>query len=116
MRTCRTSAAAAMLLADKLELQNVLKRDLIRIEEKELNYFNSNCRIVALQAAVIGAFSFTALTEQKGFHGDGEEVPWPTGRACGCEAYALAAPPGIPGGATPCINCGARGGGASAAR
>ena len=29
-----------------------------------------------VQAAVIGAFSFTALTEQKGFHGDGEEVPW----------------------------------------
>lgn len=56
----------AMLLADKLELQATLKQELVGLQEKELNYFIRCCQLVGLQASMVGAFAFTALTEQKG--------------------------------------------------
>ena len=42
-----------MLLADKNDLQEDLKRELILLEEKELKYFISCCNAVGTQAAVV---------------------------------------------------------------
>ena len=50
-----------MLLADKRELQNNLKVSLLQIEEKELNYYTTNCMTVGTQAAMLGGFAFAAL-------------------------------------------------------
>ena len=52
-----------MLLADKRELQNNLKVSLLQIEEKELNYYTTNCMTVGTQAAMLAGFAFAALIE-----------------------------------------------------
>ena len=41
-----------MLLADKHNLQQELKLNLLHIEEKELNYYTQNCYTVGTQAAL----------------------------------------------------------------
>ena len=52
-----------MLLADKRDLQNSLKVSLLQIEEKELNYYTTNCMTVGTQAAMLAGFAFQALIE-----------------------------------------------------
>ena len=55
-----------MLLADKHNLQQELKLNLLHIEEKELNYYTQNCYTVGTQAALIAGFVFSAIVEARG--------------------------------------------------
>ena len=52
-----------MLLADKHNLQQELKLNLLHIEEKELNYYTQNCYTVGTQAALLAGFAFAGLVE-----------------------------------------------------
>ena len=61
-----------MLLGEKAELQATLKKELIELEEKELQYYVNCCKTIGTQAAVVGMFSFTALTEARGLSDDSE--------------------------------------------
>ncbi len=54
-----------MLLADKRDLQNSLKLSLLQIEEKELNFYTTNCHTVGTQAALLAGFGFAALIESR---------------------------------------------------
>ena len=57
-----------MLLADKLDLQNKLKLNMLQIEERELNYYTQNAMTVGTQAALLAGFAFTGVIE----------APWDT--------------------------------------
>uniref|UniRef100_A0A7S0PYC4 Uncharacterized protein n=1 Tax=Coccolithus braarudii TaxID=221442 RepID=A0A7S0PYC4_9EUKA len=50
-----------MLLADKHDLQERLKLQLVHIEDKELNFYTQNCYTVGTQAALLSGFAFSAL-------------------------------------------------------
>jgi hypothetical protein len=52
-----------MLLADKHDLQNKLRLNLLQIEEKELNFYTQSCYTVGTQAALLAGFAFGAITE-----------------------------------------------------
>ena len=52
-----------MLLADKLDLQNKLKLNMLQIEERELNYYTTNAMTVGTQAALLAGFAFTGVIE-----------------------------------------------------
>ena len=52
-----------MLLADKHNLQNELKLNLLHIEEQELNYYTTNCYTVGTSAALLAGFAFAGLME-----------------------------------------------------
>ena len=45
-----------MLLADKNDLQNQLKLQILKVEEKELDLYVRNCHTLATQAACVAAF------------------------------------------------------------
>lgn len=55
-----------MLLADKCDLQEQLKRSLVVIEDKELSYFTQNCATLGTQAALVAGFVYSALVEVRG--------------------------------------------------
>lgn len=52
-----------MLLADKLDLTNKLKLNMLQIEERELNFYTQNCNTVGTQAALLAGFAFTGIVE-----------------------------------------------------
>ena len=52
-----------MLLADKLDLQNKLKLNILQIEERELNYYTQNAMTVGTQAALLAGFAYSGLTQ-----------------------------------------------------
>ena len=52
-----------MLLADKLDLQNKLKLNMLQIEERELNYYTQNALTMGTQAALLAGFAFTGIVE-----------------------------------------------------
>ena len=52
-----------MLLADKLDLTNKLKLNMLQIEERELNFYTQNCFTVGTQAALLAGFAFTGIVE-----------------------------------------------------
>jgi hypothetical protein len=54
-----------MLLADKYDLQERLKLNLLQIEDKELNFYTQNCYTVGTQAALISGFAFSAIVEAR---------------------------------------------------
>jgi hypothetical protein len=54
-----------MLLADKYDLQERLKLNLLQIEDKELNFYTQNCYTVGTQAALIAGFAFSAIVEAR---------------------------------------------------
>ena len=45
--SAQATAWAAMLLADKHDLQNKLRLNLLQIEEKELNFYTQSCYTTA---------------------------------------------------------------------
>ena len=51
-----------MLAADKAALETELKRKALEIQDKELNFFVTNFSSIATQGALLGGFSFSALT------------------------------------------------------
>jgi hypothetical protein len=51
-----------MLAADKAALETELKRKALEIQDKELNFFVTNFGSIATQGALLGGFSFSALT------------------------------------------------------
>ena len=53
-----------MLLADKRDLQNQLKLSVLRIDEKELDLYTTNCNTVCVEASLLAGFAFTALIEK----------------------------------------------------
>eukprot|EP00310_Coccolithus_braarudii_P015460 CAMPEP_0183339692 /NCGR_PEP_ID=MMETSP0164_2-20130417/6529_1 /TAXON_ID=221442 /ORGANISM="Coccolithus pelagicus ssp braarudi, Strain PLY182g" /LENGTH=329 /DNA_ID=CAMNT_0025509739 /DNA_START=53 /DNA_END=1042 /DNA_ORIENTATION=- len=55
-----------MLLADKHDLKQRLKLQMLQVEERELNLYCTNSNTLGTQAALLAGFSFTALLE----------VPW----------------------------------------
>lgn len=52
-----------MLLADKHDLQQKLRLNLLQIEEKELNFYTQNCYTIGTQAALLAGFAFSAMCE-----------------------------------------------------
>ncbi len=56
---------ASMLLADKNDLHQRLKLNLIQIDEKELNFYTQNCYTLGTQAALLSGFAFTAIVEAR---------------------------------------------------
>jgi len=52
-----------MLLADKHDLQQRLKLQILQIEEKELNHYTTNANTLGTQAALLAGFAFTSLIE-----------------------------------------------------
>ena len=54
-----------MLLADKRDLQNQLKLSVLRIDEKELDLYTTNCNTVCMEASLLAGFAFTALIENR---------------------------------------------------
>ena len=52
-----------MLLADKRDLQNHLKRSILHIEEKELAYYTQNCYAMGTRSAVLILFSLSGFTQ-----------------------------------------------------
>lgn len=54
-----------MLLADKRDLQNQLKLSVLRIDEKELDLYTTNCNTVCVEASLLAGFAFTALIENR---------------------------------------------------
>jgi len=62
-----------MLLADKYDLQERLKLNLLQIEDKELNFYTQNCYTVGTQAALIAGFAFSAIVEARSME---NITPW----------------------------------------
>ena len=52
-----------MLLADKLDIQQRLKLNMLQIEERELNFYTQNCNTIGTQAALLAGFAFTGIVE-----------------------------------------------------
>jgi len=52
-----------MLLADKHDLQQRLKLQILQIEEKELQHYTTNANSLGTQAALLAGFAFTTLIE-----------------------------------------------------
>ena len=54
-----------MILADKQDLQRQLTLSLLRIDEKELEYFTQNCFAMGTQAALFALFGFDKMVEAR---------------------------------------------------
>jgi hypothetical protein len=52
-----------MLVADKNALRTNLKVNLLRIRERELNFYTNNCLSISTQAALLAGFAWYGLTE-----------------------------------------------------
>mmetsp|Transcript_19055 Transcript_19055/g.51187 ORF Transcript_19055/g.51187 Transcript_19055/m.51187 type:complete len:189 (-) Transcript_19055:524-1090(-) len=52
-----------MLYADKNALRTNLKVNLLRIRERELNFYTNNCLSISTQAALLAGFAWFGLTE-----------------------------------------------------
>lgn len=52
-----------MLYADKNALRTNLKVNLLRIRERELNFYTNNCLSISTQAALLAGFAWYGLTE-----------------------------------------------------
>jgi len=52
-----------MLYADKAALRTNLKVNLLRIRERELNFYTNNCLSISTQAALLAGFAWYGLTE-----------------------------------------------------
>ena len=63
-----------MLLADKHDLQQKLRLNLLQIEEKELNFYTQNCYTIGTQAALLAGFAFSAMCEVEIDHTYGEHI------------------------------------------
>jgi hypothetical protein len=52
-----------MLFADKNALRTQLKFDMLRIRERELQYYTNNCLAISTSAALLAGFAWYGLTE-----------------------------------------------------
>ena len=52
-----------MLLADKLDIEQKLKVNMLSIELRELDFYRVNCNTIGTQAALLCGFSFTGIVE-----------------------------------------------------
>eukprot|EP00302_Diacronema_sp_CCMP2436_P009538 CAMPEP_0179885532 /NCGR_PEP_ID=MMETSP0982-20121206/30334_1 /TAXON_ID=483367 /ORGANISM="non described non described, Strain CCMP 2436" /LENGTH=266 /DNA_ID=CAMNT_0021781125 /DNA_START=472 /DNA_END=1269 /DNA_ORIENTATION=+ len=57
----RRRRAVAMLYADKRALENNLQVSLIRIREKELDFYAKNCTAIGTQAALLSGFAYSSI-------------------------------------------------------
>ena len=73
-----------MILADKLDLQNKLKLNMLQIEERELNYYTQNAMTVGTQAALLAGFAFTGVIEAPWDYLEERLVPEPVVALCAC--------------------------------
>ena len=62
-----------MLYADKNALRTNLKVNLLRIRERELNFYTNNCLSISTQAALLAGFAWYGLTEVP-FDEDANEI------------------------------------------
>ena len=67
-----------MLLADKHDLQQKLRLNLLQIEEKELNFYTQNCYTIGTQAALLAGFAFGAMAEVDidAYHPEHVQILW----------------------------------------
>tara|TARA_B100000524_G_C23515709_1_gene322267 strand:- start:362 stop:574 length:213 start_codon:yes stop_codon:yes gene_type:complete len=52
-----------MLYADKNALRTQLKVNMLRIRERELQYYTNNCLSISTSAALLAGFAWYGLTE-----------------------------------------------------
>lgn len=52
-----------MLLADKLDIEQKLKVNMLSIELRELDFYRVNCNTIGTQAALLCGFAFTGIVE-----------------------------------------------------
>ena len=57
------SVSTVMLFADKNALRTQLKVNMLKIRERELNYYTNNCLAISTSSALLAGFAWYGLTE-----------------------------------------------------